>query len=150
MLVKEAISFKQYRNPKEALDVSIKPLIEEWLEKHKITQFCTINDDLSIDSNTFIGIMDKIEESELPYFIKFNKTLGFSCSKNNLTSLRGCPKIVEGNFYCYANKLTSLEGAPKEVSKNFVCHNNPGNFTEEDVKAVCNVISGKIEITGKI
>ena len=149
MLVKEAISFKQHRDPKEALDVSLKPLIEEWLEKLKILQFCTINDDLSIDSNTFIGLMEKIEGTELPYFIKFNKVKGFSCSKNKLTSLRGCPKIVTANFYCYANKLTSLEGAPKEVRRDFICHNNPGNFTEEDVRAVSNV-HGKIEITGEI
>ena len=46
---------------------------------------------------------------------------------------------VGGNFNCSYNELTSLEFAPKSVGRDFVCHNNPGKFTEEQVRAVCNV-----------
>jgi hypothetical protein len=46
---------------------------------------------------------------------------------------------VGGNFYCYNNLLTSLAGAPSSVGENFYCRNNPGNFTEQQVRAVCNV-----------
>jgi len=39
--------------------------------------------------------------------------------------------------------LTSLKDAPKSVRGSFSCQNNPGpngdGFTEEDVRAVCDV-----------
>lgn len=51
------------------------------------------------------------------------------------------PKIksINGHFSCAHNELTSLEGAPQEVSGDFYCYDNPGNFTEKDVRAVCDV-----------
>jgi hypothetical protein len=67
----------------------------------------------------------------------------FYCSFNYLTSLENCPKTVGGNFFCSRNKLTSLKGAPKSVGRDFVCYNNPGKFTEEQVRAVCDV-KGKV------
>jgi hypothetical protein len=75
------------------------------------------------------------------------KTVGgtFACSFNNLTSLAGTPKTVVGDFYCYKTELKSLFGAPETVGGNFHCYNNPGNFTEEQVRAVCDV-KGKIII----
>ena len=33
----------------------------------------------------------------------------------------------------------SLDGSPKFVGANFSCFNNPGNFTEQQVRAVCDV-----------
>jgi len=63
----------------------------------------------------------------------------FSCSKNKLTTLAGAPKTVGGGFWCNYNKLTTLAGAPKTVGGNFWCHDNPGNFTEEDIRAVSDV-----------
>ena len=75
-----------------------------------------------------------------------NKVGGtFTCWNNQLTSLEGAPKEVGGDFWCGYNQLTSLEDAPKEVGENFECHNNPGKFTEEDVRKVCNV-KGKIYV----
>ena len=46
-------------------------------------------------------------------------------------------------LYCYDNELKSLFGAPETVGGDFYCYNNPGNFTEEQVRAVCDV-KGKI------
>ena len=46
------------------------------------------------------------------------------CSEKNLTSLRGCPKEVKGDFFCSQNKLTSLEGGPQKVGGYFDCSNN--------------------------
>ena len=87
---------------------------------------------------------------------------GFNCSFNNLTSLRGCPRVVKKSFYCHDNKLvslegspetvsgsfycsfnnlTSLEGAPKIVKEVFNCRKNTTQFTEDDVRKVCNVKS---------
>jgi hypothetical protein len=63
----------------------------------------------------------------------------FDCSYNLLTSLEGAPETVGGFFDCRGNKLTSLAGVPKYVGGIFVCYDNPGNFTEEQVRAVCDV-----------
>ena len=63
----------------------------------------------------------------------------FRCIDNSLTSLKGAPEKVGGDFYCSNNSLTSLEGAPKEVGRDFYCSNNTVNFTEEQVRAVCDV-----------
>ena len=64
---------------------------------------------------------------------------GFYCANNKLTTLAGAPKTVGGSFSCSHNKLTTLASAPETVEGDFYCHNNPGNFTEEDVRAVSNV-----------
>jgi hypothetical protein len=63
----------------------------------------------------------------------------FFCDKNKLTTLAGAPETVGGTFYCCNNKLTTLQGAPKTVRGDFSCYDNPGNFTEEDVRAVSRV-----------
>jgi hypothetical protein len=63
----------------------------------------------------------------------------FFCSNNNLITLQGAPTVVNGDFFCFSNYLPSLQGAPKKVGGSFVCRDNPGKFTVEDVKAVCEV-----------
>ena len=57
--------------------------------------------------------------------VKFGIVTGsFSCSRNKLTSLEGCPTKVGGCFYCYNNKLTSLEFSPIYVGGDFCCDEN--------------------------
>ena len=46
------------------------------------------------------------------------------CYDCDLTSLKGAPKYVDGDFWCSNNHLTSLEGAPEEVGRNFICAYN--------------------------
>jgi hypothetical protein len=78
--------------------------------------------------------------TKLPPILKDITVNGwFDCSLNSLTSLENCPKIVIGNFYCSYNNLTSLEFAPQKVDRHFVCHSNDVKFTEEQVRAVCDV-----------
>jgi hypothetical protein len=81
-----------------------------------------------------------LDLTKLPDILK-DITVGgnFNCSYNNLTSLENCPKTVGENFGCSFNKLTSLAGAPKIVGGDFYCHSNDVKFTEEQVRAVCNV-----------
>ena len=69
----------------------------------------------------------------------------FFCSKNFITDLIGGPKKVGRDFDVSNNLLTSLEGAPKEVSRSFYCSKNEKQFTEEEVKAICDV-KGKIYV----
>ena len=63
----------------------------------------------------------------------------FICTTNQLTSLKGAPEYVGGSFGCGDNRLTSLEGAPKYVGGDFHCYDNTVKFTEEQVRAVCEV-----------
>lgn len=99
---------------------------------------------------------------KLPEFLgEISEVTGyFECGFNNLTSLEGTPKSVKGDFYCYYNRLTSLQGAPKSVKGDFYCNGNrlislegapqyvggifdcsenAIKFTEEQVRAVCEV-----------
>ena len=48
----------------------------------------------------------------------------FNCFDNNLTSLKGCPRIVGDSFTCAGNKLTSLKYCPVEVGGYFQCRGN--------------------------
>ena len=78
--------------------------------------------------------------TKLPEILK-NVNVGgdFNCNNNKLISLKGAPSSVGKDFYCQYNLLTSLEGAPSSVGKDFHCFKNPVQFTERDVRAVCDV-----------
>jgi hypothetical protein len=70
----------------------------------------------------------------------------FYCNDNKLTTLQGGPKTLGGSFSCSDNKLTTLAGAPETLGGgSFFCSGNPGNFTEEDVRAVSNV-TGLVDV----
>ena len=94
--------------------------VNEICRKYGIYNY-TINPDGSIDVNGDVSLWNK-ELKKLP--IEFNKVNGFSCSNNQLTSLEGSPKEVNGYFSCSYNELTSLEGSPKEVNGEFWCNIN--------------------------
>jgi len=81
-----------------------------------------------------------LDLTKLPDILK-DITVGgnFNCSYNELTSLEGAPKTVGESFGCSFNKLTSLVGAPKSVGEDFICHSNNVKFTEQDVRAVCDL-----------
>jgi hypothetical protein len=86
----------------------------------------TVNDDGSIDVNGSVDLYG-YQLTELP--LVFNKVTGyFSCSYNNLTTLKGSPKWVGGYFSCYNNYLTSLEFSPDYVGGYFSCDYN--NLTD--------------------
>ena len=59
--------------------------------------------------------------------VKFARAIGdFTINSMDLTSLEGCPKVIEGGeFSCAYNKLTSLEGGPIAVGGDYLCHYNP-------------------------
>lgn len=45
-------------------------------------------------------------------------------SHSKLTSLEGCPKVVNEEFDCSNNLLTTLEHSPAKVGKSYICHSN--------------------------
>ena len=84
--------------------------------------------------------LSEMELTVLPDTLKnINVDGDFFCAGNKLTSLQNAPKSVGGNFHCSFNKLESLEGAPQKVDRHFICHSNDVKFTEEQVRAVCDV-----------
>ena len=101
--------------------------IKNFCEKYNITNY-TINDDLSIDvyDDVYIDFDPFIGSNKLNYIpIKFNKVSGyFSCSDNNLKSLKNSPIYVGRSFYCDNNMLTSLEYSPDYVGGDFICNYN--------------------------
>lgn len=117
-----------------------KKQIKAFLKAKRIRNY-TINDDLTIDVDDDVWL--SIEETEIP--VQFGKVDGdFNLRKcTNLTSLKGTPVKVFGNFRCSDMSLTSLVGAPDYVHENFDCSGNPiisfeglpdvfGNFTCHD------------------
>jgi hypothetical protein len=67
------------------------------------------------------------------------------CTNNNLTTLEGCPQTIGGSIEIVYNKLASLKGCPQTVGENFYCYGNPTMFTEEQIRAVCDV-KGEVHV----
>ena len=99
-----------------------KEQIKEWLEKNnRHRSNFKINDDYTINIYTF----DYKGDGDFPDFIQFNRCeVDFICNDRNMTSLRGCPSEVGGNFNCRHNRLKTLDGGPKRVDEDYECSNN--------------------------
>ena len=100
--------------------------IHDICKKYGITNY-TINEDGSIDVNNSSSLPVNFESkglSELP--LNFRNVDGsFTCSFNNLTSLKGCPERVGNNFICTYNNIKSFEGFPKHIGGYFYVYGNP-------------------------
>jgi len=131
--------FTQDSNPISDLGIGQKHLIKKWLEQYEILNYI-INDDLTIDveGNVFLNEGALKELKSLPDFIQFRKVSEcFWIQDNKLETLKGCPEYVGDWFSCENNNLYSLKYAPKIVKGRFIVRNNPGEFTEEDVRKIC-------------
>lgn len=95
--------------------------IKIWLDNMKIKNYI-INSDLTIDVNEDVSLQNK-NLSSLP--IQFGEVGGsFYIFKNNLTSLKGTPYIVNNIFDCSNNQLTSLLDGPQKVKQGYICTHN--------------------------
>jgi hypothetical protein len=106
--------------------------IHDICKQYNITNY-TVNTDGSIDVNGLVWLSDK-GLTELP--LNFNRVAGyFSCSSNNLTSLKGCPRWIGGFFNCSVNNLTNLEFSPEYVGLDFWCTGNKltNNYCESEI-----------------
>ncbi len=101
----------------------------------KLTVLPDMLKDITVGGNFYCG------NNKLTSLEGAPKSVGasFACSHNELTSLQCDHITVGGDFYCSFNKLTSLVGAPKSVGEDFICHSNNVKFTEQDVRAVCDL-----------
>jgi hypothetical protein len=100
-------------------------------QQNRLFQQEIITGDITIDKDFYhdftnvkckkiIGNVD-IEINKIPLWFKDIEIDGsFYCAFNILTTLEGCPEIVNGNFRCNKNKLISLEYGPRIVKGNLV------------------------------
>ena len=71
--------------------------IISWLSKYEIAKY-TIHDNLVVDVHEDVWLSNK-NLTSLPF--QFGIVQGdFDCSRNQLTSLEHCPKVIEGVFFC--------------------------------------------------
>lgn len=78
---------------------------------------CKDNEDIALD-------LSKLKLSKLPPELSELRLEYLFINDNNLSTLRGCPKEVNGDFYCCDNELTTLNGCPRIVKGTFNCDNN--------------------------
>ena len=116
---------------------SIKADIETWCEEMGIRNY-TINSKGEIDVDGYVNL-DGRYIKELPY--KFGRVDSyFSVNNCDLISLKNCPDILCDFFDCSNNKyLDSLKYIPKKVCGNVHCSFCKRNFTEEEVRSLCEV-----------
>jgi len=126
-LVKESLEQGFTRgsdNKLSDLGVGKIPLIKKWLNDHYIRVY-TINEDFSIDIPNDVELSDCLF-GNLPDYIQFGTFKGdFDCNDVGLTTMKGFPKHVAGNFSCYDNNLTSCEFAPEFIGESCSFTNNP-------------------------
>jgi hypothetical protein len=108
--------------------------IESICKKFGITNW-TQNSDGLINVDGDVYLRDK-GLTKLP--LNFGRVTGhFNCYQNNLTTLKGAPKEVGGDFWCCRNnQLTTLEGGPSRVGGDFWCNNNQLTTLEGGPKEV--------------
>jgi hypothetical protein len=46
----------------------------------------------------------------------------FRISGTQITSLKGSPQSIGGNFYCFSTSISSLEYAPRRIGGSIHCH----------------------------
>jgi hypothetical protein len=86
----------------------------------------TVNDDLSVDADSvFIDNRDKGFIGRIPIRFGTVRTNFHLKDNKEVTSLRGCPTIVGGDFFCGENGLESLEYSPSQVGGRYNCNLNP-------------------------
>lgn len=90
--------------------------IKKWLDDMGIVNYVILENG-HVDVNGFVDLKNK-NLAFIP--VQFNHVSGsFYCSGNRLTSLKGCPVIVDKAFSCSRNKLDDLEFSPKKTASFF-------------------------------
>jgi hypothetical protein len=128
-------------------------LLQELLAEHTITE--TLNP--AITNLAGQGL------TKLPKGAPEVATL-VNLKKNNLVSLKGSPKEVEGDFICAQNKLMSFSGGPQRVEGNFDASENRaltslaglpgwigGNLSFQNCTKLADLSTGKyVEVGGSV
>ena len=116
---RELLIFISKNNPKEKYQFHFRTqqFMNKFDEGINIKNFLQKNPDIDSWLKLNVKYYKKIKNDNIIYWSENNPEIvegDFSCSHNNLTSLKGAPKIVEGDFYCSNNP-----NLPKEEIKRY-------------------------------
>ena len=64
---------------------------------------------------------------------------------NKLSSFEGLPERIEGDLFVSDNQFTTLQYFPKYIGGDVDLRNNPKKFTEQEVRAICEV-KGQVRV----
>lgn len=120
--------------------------------------------DLTVNGDIYMADMGL---TKLPDMSGLTVNGDFIVMNNNLSDLRGSPRVVRGNYICSWCNLTSVTGMPEIVGKTFDCSNNkltkidaPFNHIGGDFIAINNQIStldgmplrvgNKVDLSGNV
>lgn len=141
-LVREYIDFERGVDPKVSMGIGRKQMIDKWFDSFPFHVEYDILDDGRIRIQTPCDLQSQEElfpGGKLPDFIDIAKSDDFDVDDCKINSLRGFPEIISGYFSCQMNNLMSLDGSPRVVQGGYYCNGNPGEFTMEEVKEYCEV-----------
>lgn len=102
-----------------------KKVIENWIkDNYNFSGKLTISDDFVVDCDNYVYVKNRYITSLTNGLFRWGSVgRDFYCSCcENLKSLEGAPKEVNGSFNCsLCNGLVNLEGGPEIVGKDFYC-----------------------------
>lgn len=132
-----------YAHPSIKTDATVKSIVK-WLTENKDNTYGSygwseingtdstfyINEDLTIDvfADSFSTLIRNDES--LPNYIQFNKINGdfsiyfYQTNNDNNITLKGCPRIVTGNFECSRCRLTKFEYMPEYIGRDCIAKTN--------------------------
>jgi hypothetical protein len=160
-IVRESLNFERGQDPKQSMNIGLKAKITDWLYEYFIPSnpatreiHFNINNDLTIN---IYGSFSTSWQGDFPEYIQFNEIIerdnhsGFDISRNNMTTLRGCPKIVNGAFDCTGNNLKNFIGGPQMVTGNYIAGQNPLESLIGLAKDILGIFycNNKMGLTGK-
>lgn len=150
-LVRESLysymKFTEDGDPIRDMGIGVDQLIHRWMDEHRISKHkYRISKDKKIIGDDTI-ILSGMNIGDFPEFINFGHINGgFHCDNSNMTSLRGCPRLVQGSFFCSRNMLKgdSLIGGPQQVIGSYAA----SDCGLESLEGIAFKIEGDIYIDG--
>jgi len=123
----EYLSFKEESDPIKDMGIGIEKQIHIWLLENTAVakeDYVLVSPNFEINTYNTVNLAN-LGLKEIPEFINFKYVMGgFHCDHNELTSLRGTPKILSGTFIASWNKLTNLIDGPGEVKGSYLVSHN--------------------------
>jgi len=118
----DTLGFTENGDPVKDMGIGVDKLIKDWLLSHGIHehQYRLTKEKFIIGDDTINLTSMAVEK--FPEYIQFaHINGGFHCPMRGMTSLRGCPRLVQGSFFCSGNSLknSGLIGGPQQVTGDY-------------------------------
>lgn len=121
--------YEEYTTPKSSQFFKTYEEVEQWLNDMGIKDY-DIDDDLDVDVDGDVYLFEKGLEY-LP--VQFSKVEAhFNIARNQLTTLKGCPYYVQGDFEAGLNQFKNLKHFPKMIWG----HANIGACSLESIEGI--------------